>query len=657
MKQKLIVSIIMAFTGLWAAGCSLQDDAGIDINSGNEEEPICGGVTDNTDESAPKTIDSEDITSFSCWFSTLTYTDTGIVGNHVYNISANLENGKVNCEYEIQEEGGYKKSFVADDADFDGGFMTELYGIVDNYDIAQYNGINYEIGGLPPESGCKLNIDFDSGENIYCYDNQENHLPIGFLNEVVMLFERGAAEKPEVLDFSFDSIYNDEGADHGSGFISYPRYTLGYYTSEGEQVLPDGYTALAERLDIINKYNKEKAEQLQETFDGDSDRDKLYSITDAFVTRNDSTVLALYEKHETVTASDQKEPDKFIYTYNIDAKTGDELYSFQVFGDTGHLSELIITEIENKYPDTELFEECRELLKDALDNGHRSVSFVLGYGYVHFFIEEYFISDQPGGYDFTLSYVENPGMVRPLYEKVPDRYLTCLEYDRTYWKSDVSIGFEMHATNADENMDVTWQVEMEGIEADTYEEILYGYRPECCYIHTQSGDYIYMQVPVGDVQMLTNVYSIDNTGVSLLSKEPYPASISHGTSLNPDWMKMTCDNVILADPLYITARANYKVGDDGLPEMMSGIYDLDGPQVLLKKGGRYYPDSEDNASVSGGMWTLIEGEKLKPYQSDLESWIHFVTEDNRVVRFEIDEYSNEMLLNGDRITDLFKAQE
>lgn len=128
--------------------------------------------------------------------------------------------------------------------------------------------------------------------------------------------------------------------------------------------------------------------------------------------------------------------------------------------------------------------------------------------------------------------------------------------------------------------------------------------------------------------------------------------------LNPDCLCMSLDLPIYSRAVQMLPYAAYRVRDTGLPEMISGVYDLDGPWVRLRKSGRYNPDSRKNAVVSGGMWTLVAGERMRPYQTDLESWLDFITEDGRVVRFTIDRFADDMRLDSfGKLDDVFLPDE
>lgn len=68
-----------------------------------DDGPIDGGVTDNSDLNAPKSIESNQIISFDCRFSTMDIAKPGKLGNHIYQIHAKLENGAVRGMYQVRD--------------------------------------------------------------------------------------------------------------------------------------------------------------------------------------------------------------------------------------------------------------------------------------------------------------------------------------------------------------------------------------------------------------------------------------------------------------------------------------------------------------------------------------------------------------------------
>ena len=166
-------------------------------------------------------------------------------------------------------------------------------------------------------------------------------------------------------------------------------------------------------------------------------------------------------------------------------------------------------------------------------------------------------------------------------------------------------------------------------------------------VYTGAGrDFIYLRVPVGDVSQMSYVYEVTEGSVTKLTDEALGLALRPDTPLDPDGMRMNLNEMVFSPVVMLLPWGGFRVGENGLPEPAGEVYGLDGTGVLLLEGGRYNPDSRENAAVSGGMWTLMAGTLLRPYQTDMKSFLDFITEDGRVVRFEINEFSENMLLDN-----------
>lgn len=152
-----------------------------------DDGPIDGGATDNSDLKAPKSIESTQIISFDCRFSTMDTDETEKPGNHIYQLHAKLENGAVQGIYQVRDTGETHSFRVSQK------FLGEVQILVTNYSLAQYNGHDYTVAGLPDEYGAQLDVRYASRESIYANDNQDNFLPLEAMKELLNLFERGAA--------------------------------------------------------------------------------------------------------------------------------------------------------------------------------------------------------------------------------------------------------------------------------------------------------------------------------------------------------------------------------------------------------------------------------------------------------------------------------
>ena len=191
--MKLLCCLLAAGTALGVAACMKQPAAPTPEkpsepapSSGPEDEPppepeVCGGTTDSTDPDAPKTIESDEIASFSC--------DIALKGYDLREFR-----GLTQDEYELTaEKNGDDVTCTRNGEDFtaDPAFLEDLQAFVKKYDLAQYNGIWRETHGLPDFFGTELNIEYVSGERIAASDNSDQFLPMEAVTELVELFGAG----------------------------------------------------------------------------------------------------------------------------------------------------------------------------------------------------------------------------------------------------------------------------------------------------------------------------------------------------------------------------------------------------------------------------------------------------------------------------------
>ena len=383
------------------------------------------------------------------------------------------------------------------------------------------------------------------------------------------------------------------------------------------------------------------------------DQGMLYCRTEGYVTRADSEVVSFYERTRSCEDESQEYETTEIVTHNLDAHTGSELVFSDVFRDMEYLPHLLLMEFQKAYPEITFYDNALDYIRQSVESDDGSISFALGYGCVHVFADEFVLNDEPGGLHITLSYILNPDQIRAFYTTAPERWMIPIDDGTTYWRTETSDCFRVRSTYGGlEQEDVIWEVALNGKDEGAYVEPFYGYAPDCWLVRTQGGYYIYLRVPTGDVSMHTKIYEVKLESVERLTDdEPLELAVRSNTPLDPDRLLMNLNLPVFSRSVQMLPYAVYRVSDDGMPEMVSGVYDLDGPWVALRVGGRYNPDSRENAAVSGGMWTLIEGQLMRPYQTDLSSFLDFITDDGRVVRFAITEFSDGMMLDGDSTLD------
>ena len=152
------------------------------------EGPCEDGESKTTvNPNAPKNVQSVDLIYFSCKYSTLAFLeeDSNLKGG-VYYLSASLEeNGSVIYTVDCSEGidvGSCRKEAGSIE------LLKEIDKILKRYDVASHNGYHHSVQALPDFYGVKIEADYSSGEQIYCYDNQDVFLPVEFLRELCNLF-------------------------------------------------------------------------------------------------------------------------------------------------------------------------------------------------------------------------------------------------------------------------------------------------------------------------------------------------------------------------------------------------------------------------------------------------------------------------------------
>ncbi|MBQ9848238.1 MAG: hypothetical protein IJO64_04170 [Clostridia bacterium] len=146
-----------------------------------------GGVRKTVDCNAPKKTVSNKLLRFECIFSCFDSADEDCFSGKLFEMSARLENQSVECRFECRDRQSLlqKRSFSADDA-----FMLELHEITVSQGISAHNGYYCRVSGLPDMYGASICAEYDSGETVNAFDNQDNFLSKNAQTALVMLFDK-----------------------------------------------------------------------------------------------------------------------------------------------------------------------------------------------------------------------------------------------------------------------------------------------------------------------------------------------------------------------------------------------------------------------------------------------------------------------------------
>ena len=169
--KKFLTAVFAVLTGVFLAGFDAS-----------AETPLCGGVTDRTDRTAPKVIKSKEITAFSTSFLLRDETSPHEAIEHWSFTVKKDDSGR------IAIEAGNGTTVQADDA-----LLAELQQVIDRFDLAALNGTDRLTAGLPPVFGpCRMSVDYASGERLYFQRNSrpEEGWPRAMLDIFLNAFEK-----------------------------------------------------------------------------------------------------------------------------------------------------------------------------------------------------------------------------------------------------------------------------------------------------------------------------------------------------------------------------------------------------------------------------------------------------------------------------------
>jgi len=178
-RGKMIMAALFSLlTFLGLGGCASAID-----------RPECGGVTDKTDRSAPKTIVSKDLTGFYAHFYLRGEWSPG-KGDRFYTVEVRKnEQGVLTAAVWTDSRDDARVSLPADET-----LLTKLQSIIDERHLAGNNGVYRVTAGLPPEfQKCHFNANYASGEKIEFTEN--NNPDAEWTRETYLAFAEWFAEK------------------------------------------------------------------------------------------------------------------------------------------------------------------------------------------------------------------------------------------------------------------------------------------------------------------------------------------------------------------------------------------------------------------------------------------------------------------------------
>ena len=199
----MIRKFILIIAAFMLVGCTQKEDIST------------GGKVDYSNDSAPKTIESKDITEFSTEF----YIDADLLENTAYE-------GKYTFEIKdnILDAFGYKE-------EVNDSLMSDVQTIIDRYSMVENNGINCYTSGLPYEyQPCYLDAVYESGEELYFrMDNDPDAFWTKRLYEIFRTFmvDHGHEDLEANDEIFLLHYYEGSSANENSTSINRSLYEIG----------------------------------------------------------------------------------------------------------------------------------------------------------------------------------------------------------------------------------------------------------------------------------------------------------------------------------------------------------------------------------------------------------------------------------------------
>lgn len=461
---------------------------------------------------------------------------------------------------------------------------------------------------------------------------------------------------PETIDLAVREVYDIGEIGERYCDLGRPVYSIGVEEpeqSDQEMVAAGQYAELKNALSVINEDNRRHAEHAAHS-EVPLKGERIFCETEGFVTRADTQVVSFYERTKRYEDAEWEKIRTGIRTHNIETSTGRTLEFSDVFRDTKKLPSQIAEAMKKAYPKERFAEDIEERIGQSIESGDGNVAFALGYGGVHIFAGNILTSDEQNIYQVTLSYELLTSVIDAVYTTAPKEYILKLDYEMNYFPPDMAEGFSM-AWSMKDDFEGKWTLRVEGEHPKTHEELYINHAPMCWLLRSGEKNYVYLTVPAGDISIMTDIYELTKEGIDSLGQ--VEVAIRSDTILNPHRVQMSHNNIIYVDQIMMIAHGNYQVGATGMPEPIEKMYELEGRELILKQSCRVQAPDPKDAAASGGMWNLPAGIKLRPYRTDMESWIDFITEEDQICRFSIDEFSYEMQLdNFGGLEDLFEVR-
>lgn len=453
---------------------------------------------------------------------------------------------------------------------------------------------------------------------------------------------RAMGAGPEMLDIStteFFKPYNDPDSGKYLVEFTYPGVFLGTEDQEKYPRLASAVDAL--RAEIETQAEAEYAEYTSaalERFTESPEYFDLYLNTNEFsVRRADSVVLSLLGTYETYMGGAHGMHGHTAVTF--DTATGKRLALQDVSTDVDALLREVDAQVRKDYPDLSFMNGDDMISAKNLEY----FSWTLESDGITFYFDPYLLGAYAEGSQCVrIPFRGNEQLFKTEYLMVPGNYawqfpdgdLLIADLDGDGETERGSVWASGNENGAFDSFDIT-------VGGSSYTETVYHYDRSAVFIHTMSGDFVYMELFFDNDYRQIYVYEI--TGGTVRKAGETDLGLRTLTDGYPEGFLPTRQ---LTDPGHFelqtrtdalstsNAWRHYHVGEDGLPVPEEDwFYITNARNLTLKRA--LAVNLVDEGGSSAGSADLPAGTSLALYRTDDASYVDLKLTDGRIARIPV----------------------
>ncbi|MBQ9885546.1 MAG: DUF3298 domain-containing protein [Lachnospiraceae bacterium] len=480
----------------------------------------------------------------------------------------------------------------------------------------------------------------------------------------------GPADEPyesdevEVLSLKRGTMSTYNWNDEYETILIYASYPFVYLDGDSETE----YAALNDSLNQYNEKLREKDYAEYAACLGDA----LYMIEEepesflsfnikknAKVRRADSNVLSiLYEDDSYVGI---RRSEHFYSGVTFDSKTGKQLELSDVVTDMSKVPALVKEQLQTFY-DADRLEYAVDI-EDYFRDQDTELKWVLDYNGLTFVFGTYEIAPRGAGtFAVTLTFKDNPGLVKDEYTAVPKSYCSELLLGNQFYydldDDEVSDVILVEGQRYDENPDMYKTQTIYG-NSVWYEDEVYSYKIDPILVHSENGNYLYVENAFDDDIHQITVYDMNAaypTRVDAISCSMHDITEEDSDENTVQVLTNPKDFILDSKTDLLSTKTGYKyynVGNNGMPVSDALWYRFDDYLLFEVLKPLEVTIVSDKTGDEIGDAQISDGFKVQYYRTDDKSFADFLLPDGRIGRVPVEVKDWEKYIYGEKAEEYF----